>query len=151
MQSAFDPKAFLDVVVTEQGSTSVTPIPPGEHLSVVEKVDTRAWQARDGTSSGIALDVTYNIDSPEVKAALGRPKVTVTQGIMLDLTDGGALDMGKGRNVTLNRLREAVGLNEQGKPFSFRMLEGKVVKINVQHRVDGDKIYNDVKGVVKAA
>jgi hypothetical protein len=151
MQSAFDPKAFLDVVVTEQGSTVVTPVPPGEHIAIIEKVDTRAWQAKDGSSSGIALDVTYNIDSPAVKEALGRSKVTVTQGIMLDLTDGGALDMGKGKNVTLNRLREAVDLNVAGKPFSFRMLEGKVVKINVQHRPDGDRIYNDVKGVVRAA
>jgi hypothetical protein len=157
MQSIFDPKAFLDVQITEQGSVISVPIPIGEKLAVVEKVDTRVWQSKDGQKSGLALDVTWLIDDVDTKRALGREKVTITQGIMVDLTDSNALDMGKGRNVVLNRTRDAVGLNEPGRPFSFRMLEGKVAKIVIGHRPSErpqdppGTVFSDVIGVVKAA
>ena len=157
MQSAFDPKAFLDVQVMEQGSVVSVPIPIGEKLAVVEKVDTRAWQSKDGQKSGIALDVTWIIDDAETKKTLGRDKVTITQGIMIDLTESGTIDMGKGRNIVLNRTRDAVGLNEAGKPFSFRMLEGKVAKVVIGHRPSErpqdppGTVFSDVVGVVRAA
>lgn len=157
MQSAFDPKAFLDVQTTEQGSTISVPIPVGEKLAVVEKVDTRTWQSKDGSKSGLALDVTWLIDDPATKALLGRDKVVVTQGLMIDLTESGAIDMGKGRNIALNRVRESVGLNEPGKPFSFRMLEGKVAKVVIGHRPSErpqdppGTVFSDVVGVVRAA
>jgi hypothetical protein len=71
---------------------------------------------------------------------------------MLDLNESGTgMDTGKGKNVTLGRLREALGLNQPGTPFSFRQLIGRAAKISVTQRVDGDQIYNDVKGVVKLA
>ena len=84
-----------------------------------------------------------------MKELLGRDKVTVRQGIMLDITDSGGLDMGKGRNIGLGRLREAIGLNTPGQPFSFSMVAGRVAKVNVSHRIDGENIYAEVKGVAK--
>jgi hypothetical protein len=137
---------------TDAMSTAPVPIDQGEYPAVIEKVDTRAWKARDGSSSGIALDITWNVDDAGVKEKLGRDKVTVKQGIMLDLNESGTgMDTGKGKNVTLGRLREALGLNQPGTPFSFRQLIGRAAKISVTQRVDGDQIYNDVKGVVKLA
>ena len=157
MASKFDPKTFLDLQVNDANSTKRLPVPVGEYMSLIEKVDVRAWQSKDGSKSGLALDVTHNLDDAAVKTAMGRDKVTMTQGIMLDLTDNGSLDMGKGKNVQLGRLREATGLNVAGQPFSFRMLEGKVVKIRVGHEQDDrpgaapDDIFDRVEGVVKAA
>lgn len=152
--SNFDPTAFLDAVqTTEAGSTVSIPVPVGEYTAVISGVKARPWQSRDGTKSGLALDVTYDIDSPEVKQLLGRPKVTITQGIMLDMTEQGGLDFGKGRNITLNRLRDAVGLNQAGQPFSFRMLEGKVAKIAVSHTPNEQQpgaVYSNVSAVTKA-
>lgn len=132
--SAFDPKTLLDATVTEATSTERIPVPAGEHLSVIEEVNVRSGN-KDGKDWAF-LDVTYNIDSPEVKEKLGRAKVTLTQGIGLDFTPQGGLDFSKGRNVNLGRLREAVGLNVTGQPFSFRLLAGRPIKILVSHSPD---------------
>jgi hypothetical protein len=68
---------------------------------------------------------------------------------MLDINDAGNLDMSKGRNVQLGRLREALGLNTPGQAFSFQMIPGRAAKILVKQRVEGEDIFADVKGVVK--
>lgn len=153
----FDPVSFLQSTTSEQGSTVVEPIPAGEHLSFIEKVSARPWQGKkDPSQGGIALDVMYNIDSPEVKKKLGREKVTVTQGIMLDLTESGQLDMSKGKNVALNRLRDALGQNVAGAPWSPSMMEGKICKVVIGHRPSDrpqdppGTVFSDVNGVVKA-
>jgi hypothetical protein len=147
----FDPATFLDMQVTDAMSTAPVPIDIGEYPAVIEKVDIRPWTSKDGTKNGLALDITWDIDDAGQKSKLGRDKVSVRQGLMLDLNDSGGLDTGKGRNVGLGRLREALGLNQAGAPFSFRNLVGQVAKISVIQRPDGDQIYNDVKGVVKLA
>jgi hypothetical protein len=152
--SAFDAKQLLDMQFNDANSTQRIPIPAGEHLSVITEVEMRPWQKED--KSGLFLDVTYQIDDPNVKALVGREKVVLTQGVGLDLTPTGGLDFSKGRNVTLGRLREAVGLNEAGKPFGFRMLIGKPVKIVVGHTPStrpgaqpGD-VFENVNAFVKA-
>lgn len=148
----FNPDQFLDQQFTESNSTETIPVPAGEYMAVVEDVKCRQWQSKkDPSNSGLTLDVKWLIDSPEVKELLGRDKVTVTQGIMLDLTESGTLDMGKGRNVGLGRLREALNLNVPGEPFSFSMLPGRVATITVSHRIDGDRIFTDIKGVARAS
>ncbi|MGH2638967.1 MAG: hypothetical protein ACRDF4_06765, partial [Rhabdochlamydiaceae bacterium] len=44
----------------------------------------------------------------------------------LELTSSGAIDFGKGKNVGLGRLREALGQNKIGKPWSFNMIRGSL-------------------------
>lgn len=129
--SAFDPKSFLDVTVTDANSTIRVPVPAREHMSVISAVDIRSGN-KDGKDWAF-LDVTYDIDDAAVKAELGRDVIKLTQGVSLDFTPNGGLDFSKGRNVNLGRLREAVGLNKPGEPFGFRMLVGKPVKIVVGH------------------
>ena len=146
----FNPDQFLDMQITEANDTKLTPVPVGEYVAVIKEVKCRQWQSKqDPSKSGLTLDVTWSIDDPAVKELLGRDKVTVRQGVLLDLTESGGLDMGKGRNVSLGRLREAVGLNTPGQPFSFSMLVGRVAKVSVSHRIDGDNIYAEVKSVTK--
>jgi len=146
----FNPDQFLDTQVTESNDTKTIPVPVGEYTAVVEEVKCRQWQSKqDPSKSGLTLDITWMVDDSAVKELLGRDKVTVKQGIMLDLTESGGLDMGKGRNVGLGRLREATNLNAPGQPFSFSMLAGRVAKVNVSHRIDGENIYAEVKGVAK--
>jgi hypothetical protein len=66
---------------------------------------------------------------------------------MLDLTPGGGLDLGKGKNVGLGRLREAVRLNDSSKPFSFAQLPGQAARVTVSHRIDGEDTYSEIKKV----
>lgn len=146
----FSPEQFLDMQVTEPNDTKTIPVPVGEYTAVAEEVKCRQWQSKkDPSMAGLALDIKWSIDDAAVKELLGRDKVTVNQGIMLELTDSGGLDMGKGRNIGLGRLREALGLNAPGQPFSFMMVSGRVAKISVSHRIDGENIYAEVKGVAK--
>jgi hypothetical protein len=151
--SQFDPNTFLDITTEGANSTVSVPVPAGEYIAFIEDIKARAWTSKDDpTKAGMALDIIWNIDDAGVKQLLERDKVTVKQGIMLDVTEEGGLDMGKGKNVTLGRLREATGLNNAGQPFGFKMLPGKAARIKVEHRVDPKNpeiIYAEVKAVAK--
>lgn len=149
--SVFSPEQFLDLQINEANDTKVVPVPAGEFVALIGEVKVVPWAKKDDPSvAGLKLQITWEIDSPEVKQLLGRDKVTVRQDQMLDMTESGGLDMGKGRNVGLGRLREATGLNTPGQPFAFSMLTGRMAKVLVKHRAgDGDTIYSEVKGVAK--
>lgn len=148
----FNPDQFLDTQVTDSNDTKLIPVPINEYTGIVDEVKCRQWQSKkDPSLSGLALDLTWLIDDQAVKDLLGRDKVTVKQGIMLELTDSGTLDMGKGKNVSLGRLREALDLNQAGQAFSFNMLQGRLGKISVTHRIDGDNIFAEVKAVARMA
>ena len=147
----FDPNAFLDMQVSESNDTKIIPVPVGEYTAVIGEVKCRPWQSKaDPSKSGLALDLQCEIDDANVKALLGRDKITVKHGVMLDINDAGLLDMGKGKNVSLGRLREATDLNRAGQPFSFNMLTGRVIKVVVSHRIDGENIFAEVKAVAHA-
>ena len=146
----FNPDQFLDMQIEGQNDTKIIPVPAGEYTAMIEEVKVRQWQGKaDPSKSGLTLDVQWSIDDPSVKELLGRDKVTVKQGIMLDLTDAGGLDMGKGRNIGLGRLREALDLNQPGRPFSFTMLTGRVARVSVSHRIADDNIFAEVKQVAR--
>lgn len=152
MTNVFDPATYMTMTVDQEGSTKAVPIPVGDYTAVISEPKTRTWQGRaDPSKSGIALDITYDLELPEaVKAELGRDKATVTQGIMLDLLENGGLDMGKGKNLQLNRLREACDLNRAGVPFNFMMFQGRVVTVKIGHRLgDNGDVYTDVKAVAR--
>lgn len=146
---AFDVQAFLDQTVEGTNDTKKVPCPAGDFTGIVDKVAARSWQAKDDpTKSGMTLDVSWIIEDESAKSVTGRDKVVVRQGIMLDLTDEGKLDMGKGKNIGLGRLREALGLNNGG-PFSFAMMVGRMAKVSVSHRMGetSDDIYDEIKKV----
>jgi hypothetical protein len=146
----FDPNQFLDQQFTESNDTVAIPVPVGEFLAVCSEIKVRPWQKKDDPSvGGLALDLVWDIDDQNVKQILGRDKVTVKQGIMLDLTESGSIDMGKGKNIGLGRLREATGKNTPGQAFAFSMLVGTMAKVKVEHRVSGAQIFAEVKAVLK--
>lgn len=148
---SFDPAAFLNFTIEEVNSTEQTPVPEGELLAIADKVEIVPWASRDGSSSGLKLQIIWDIQDEPTKQLLNRSKVTCRQDLMLDLTEQGNLDMGKGKNVPLGRLRSAVDLNTPGQPFSFPMIQGRMATVAVKHRIANDTIYAEVKGVTKAA
>jgi len=147
----FDADTFLSSTVTEANSTEFIPCPVGEYTAVAGDVKCRQWQSKsDPSKSGLALDILWEIDDANVKEALGRDKVTVKQGLMLDLTESGGLDFGKGRNINLSRLREALGLNKPGEPFAMSMISGHVAKVKVKHSIYNNAPMAEVEAVAKA-
>jgi len=148
----FSPDQFLDMQIDGTNDTKKVPCPAGEYLAIIDKVTPRSWTSKkDPTLSGVALDVLCQIEDEGVKSVTGRDKVIVKHGVMLELNEGGqGLDMGKGKNVGLGRLREAAGLNTPGQPFSFSMLVGRPIKVTVSHRIDGEDVFDEVKAVARA-
>ena len=146
---SFDAQSFLDATITGSNDTKVIPVPIGEYMGIIDKVSPRQWQSKDGTQSGIALDVIWLVEDDGVKQLLGRETVTCKQGIMLDLNASGGLDLSKGKNIGLGRLREAVGKNEEEQAFSFGQLPGLSAKITVNHRINGEDTFAEVKAVAK--
>lgn len=139
--SLFDPEAFLNTDVEGSCATSFAPIPVGEALLVIKKVEPK--------SSGdyAILDVTFIVDSEEAREETGQDEPTVRVGIFLDIDDNGLLDLGKGKNVQLGRLRAAIGQND-GSAWSPAGMVGETCLGQVTQRPDpkdSERIYNDVK------
>jgi len=151
MTGTFDPDTFLQQTTDGANSTTYVPCPEGEYTGVITKVEARPWQGKkDPSKSGVSLTLTWDIDSPDVREELQRDSVTVRQDIMLDLLPSGGIDTGKGKNVTLGRTRDAVGLNGDG-PFNFRMFEGKVAKVKVVHEIYNEAPQAKVSAVSRLA
>jgi len=146
---SFDPQSFLESTVQGANDTKIIPVPVGEYMGVIKEVKPRQWQSKDGSQTGVALDVLWFVEDANVKQYLDRPEVVVKQGIMLDLTPAGDLDMSKGKNIGLGRVREAIGMNDSSAKFSFTMLPGQSAKISVTHRISGEDTFAEVKGVAK--
>lgn len=146
---SFDPNTFLNSTYEEANDTKIVPCPAGEYIAIADKVEVKPWASRDGSSSGLKLAILWDIQSDDAKAIVGRDSVKVPQDQMLDLTDTGALDMGKGRNVGLGRLREALGMNAPGEPFSMGAIQGRMAKVVVSHRPNGEDLYAEIKKVAK--
>jgi hypothetical protein len=129
--SVFDPETFMQSTLTEANSTVVEQVPPGEYTAIIKEAKPRVGSNQASGEQFVVLDVTYSIMDDNLKQKLGREELIVKQGIFLDVTDAGALDMGKGKNVGLGRLREALGKNDG--PFRPAELNGAgPLKVSVQ-------------------
>ena len=146
-----NPEAFADAVVTEANSTVIIPVPEGEYLALADKAEVKQWASKtDPTRAGLKVVIQWKIEDQSVRETVGRDVVTVRQDVMLDLTDDGKLDVSKGKNVALGKLRAAIDLNAPGQPFAISMIQGRMAKVIVRQRVDGETIYTDVAGVLHA-
>ena len=143
--STFDPETFLTTEIVGEMETRYTPIPDGEYSSTIDEIAIRVIDNDSGRS--ILLDVTHLIHDEELAENMGMERLTVRQGIWLDVSDNGAVELGPNKNVKLARLREAVGQNSGG-PWNFNMLKGAgPLFVTVGHKVDdGDPtvIYNRI-------
>lgn len=154
--SAFDPTSFLDATTTE-ANTRRPPLPAGmDFIAIIGEPKSRAWQGKkDPTQSGIAIDLPLEINLeayPDVKAQLGGgvTKILLTDSIMLDLTPAGTIDNSPGKNGKLRRYRESLEMNNPGEPFSFRMMQGRTLKVKVKHETYEGEILDKVDTVAKA-
>ena len=146
--SEFNPDSFLSTETEEATESKYLPVPEKDYQALIDDV-----QAREAKDSQI-LDVTYELLGDDVKAAMNMDKVTVRQTIFLDI-ENGVLETGGNKNVKLGKLREALGQNVSGQPWSPLMMKGGgpvLVKIiNTPDKDDPEIIYSNVSRVTKAA
>lgn len=144
----FDNEDLLNMETGGEMETEFTPVPEGEYIATVTKVVARSGHSDKTDEDWYSLDVSWHIDDDEVREATGMERPTARQSIFLDVGDGG-LELGKGKNVLLGRLREAVGQNGAG-VWAPAMLEGTTAMVRVTHRMHNDNVYADVKHVAAA-
>ena len=152
----FNPDVFLNTTVVESNATELLVVSEGEYTAIsggVTADNFRSFDIKKGDRAGqkgYSLDIEWNIEDTggAIKATIGRePKVR--QSIMLEISSDGTLVFGKGRNVSLGRVREALNQNQTGKPWSFSMLGGQIAKVKVKHRLDPatQRTYSEVADV----
>ena len=145
-----DPDVFMQTAVTGASSTRVEQADPGEYTAVVDELEFNTFPGRKDPSRTFSkLRVKWSLDDAALKEKLGRNKITVSQDMFLDVTDSGILDMREGKNVSLGRLREAVGQNAADRPWAPNMLVGAVAKVRVEHEVVNGAVYASVTGTTK--
>lgn len=147
--STFNPEAFMNASVSEANDTQYIQTPEGEWPATIEKVEAKV--VGQETPRPI-LNVMWKTTDPEVQDATGRAENIVRQTVWLDVTESGGLDFGKGKNVGLGKLRDALGQNQPGSSWAPGMLVGGVAKIKVKHSIDrrdGVTINAEVAAVVK--
>ena len=150
----FDANLFMSAIYEEVNDTKIVPCPAGEFHAQIVKLEPRHGTIGKGERQGddwAGLNIAYQIEDPAVEALLERTPVEVYELLLLDLTPTGGLDMGKGKNVRLGRLREACDLNKAGQPFQPMMMVGKRLKVMVKHVPgyrDPSTLVAEVTGVI---
>lgn len=140
----FNAEDLLNTQVSGEMSTKYTPVPEGEWRATIKEIKGRA------TNKGQSImDILWEVTDPQVEAVTGMTNSIVRQSIFLDISPSGGLDVSKGKNIGLGKLRAAVGQNGPG-PWSPGMLSGSVAIIRVEHRHVDEDVYADVKGVAAA-
>ena len=129
--SAFDLDNFMSFSTNESSDTKYAIPDEGEYPAQIHSVVPRIT----GTGKPL-LNVRWTIDDEGVRQLTGQAEPTVYQTIWLDTKEDGTLDMGKGRNVQLGKLREAVNQNEKGRGWSPMQLIGAYAKIKIGHSID---------------
>src|SRR5208282_3797637 len=139
--SMFDVNEFLDAQTT-QAAEKRPPLPAGsEYIGTIGEPIGRSGE-KDG-KPWAAVDFPIALDLPDGS------HTTLKFGTFLDVTDSNELDWSAGRNSGMRRLREATGLNEKGKVFTPRMLQGRQVKVKIKHRLYEGEIFDEIGAVAK--
>jgi hypothetical protein len=165
--SPFDAEAFMSQSQEGGALDTTIPMPPeGDYRAMIGDFNSengfRSFTSNDPNKQSYGKEFTMFQppfvlqDDPrlsEVSAFYGgKPVVVRHAGMFLDLANGG-LDMGKGKNVDLGKLLDAVGQNPMPQGWKFTNLIGAgPVMVKVSHekdRNDSTKSYARVSRVVK--
>lgn len=138
----FNADAFMSTEVEGELDTEFTPIPEAEYQALIKEIKPGTTQ-----KGSTFMEVIWIIDDAAVRELLGQEEPTTRQTVWLDFNEAGALEFGKNKNVSLGRLRDALGQNT-GSPWKPTDLLGQVATVDIKHRL-GDKggIFAEVRGV----
>ena len=134
--STFDPDVFLGQSLQGEMSTIYEPCPVGEYPAVCEDLKARLQPSKDGMMEYLIFDLRWRIDDQQLMTSLGRNKLNVFQSIFVDRNSDGSLDISKGKNIQLGKLREALGQNTPGQPWAPSMIRGMAARVKVDHEIN---------------
>ena len=153
--SQFDATTFLDATTTEANERR-PPIPAGKILTgIIGEPNIRQTEGKKEKTLGqtftwLDLPIVFDLNQdPEVRSVVGQDQVTLRFSTGLETTANGALDNSKGKNNGLRVLRDALGMNVPGQPFSIRMMQGKPVRCKIGSRPYQGEVYDEIDSLVK--
>ena len=150
-----DIDALISTSIREKLDTTY-PVPPEKEYTAnigEPRDELKEWfrnvKRDDGTVTA-TINIPFILHDETVRDQLGVRTLTSRLTIWLDTEISGALSTGKGKNISLGQLREALGQKEIT-PWNFSMLIGagpvKVITTNSTGK-DG-KVYSNVSKVAK--
>lgn len=114
-----------------------------------EDKKTRIQVSKNGN---LMLTLAVTPEDPEQMAALNLTKMpTIYHNIFLDATPQGTLDMGPFKNADLGKLREALGMNVEGQPWSFQGFVGRAFTGMLEYRPNEQDPENPFANITKMA
>lgn len=129
----FDAGQFMQATVDAPMATEYEICPEGLFPAMIGDFDEKAIQRhsftyKQGPQAGqpgsmVKFNCPFSIQDETVKAQMERETVYADQQIILDTNELGQLDLGKGKNVKLGQIREALGQNAAG-PWNIMNLRG---------------------------
>lgn len=149
MAQQFDPAQFVDME-TEEAAVRRPPLPVGDYLGMIGDVTCVPWSSQEKGTSGLRYVVPVKLQvPPAVKEELGlnTDTITLTDSIMLDQTEAGALDFSPGKNGYLRKYREALGQNTPGEKWSARRMSGQPIMVKLTHELYKGEVQERISGV----
>lgn len=151
---SFNPESLLDITVDAPLSTRENLVPESEYEGEIKSVKGRQTTSDKGTYNwlDVSVELAGNQMTPNgqtITQVVGRPNALVNYSMILDINDAGGLSAEQGKNVSLGRLREAVGQNKSG-PWTPRNLVGCRARFTIKHRFDKNdpsKVYQEARSV----
>lgn len=154
---SFNPNAFMDEAPGGKLDTALEPPREGEYMFTPESCEISEQTSTKPEHAGKSwprMTIQWRLMDEAEKQRLGRDNVFVRQQFLLD-TDPttGRLDFGKGKNVRLGSIYEALGMNDgTGTPNRINNASGTLVLGRVTHtsaKNDPETKYAEVSRVAK--
>ena len=145
----FDASQFLGTNFNEVLDTKRTPTPVGEYIGQIGTGE-KDMELKSGEKDGkpwaqLVLRVYLADPSGAIKAATGSEKPMVIYNPFIDLTESGAFDSSKGKNIRIGKLLEAAGKLKPG--WKITDLKGATIKVKIGHRTHEGETYDEVQAV----
>lgn len=151
MSKLFDPVEAQNLMdqALEAGDTRRTPLPQGETTAQIMEIKFSGGVSQKTGNPWNRMDCKLEITDPEYVSQYPgeQDKLTTTLGVMLDMNNG-QIATGPNKNIRLNRLREAAGVN--GRPLST--LQGSFIRITIGHKphpTEEGVVLDEVTGYTK--
>lgn len=134
MSDDFNPESFLNSDIADANDTVEPELPRDEYEGQVDSINPRVIHPRSGGDPRLLVEVVWELDDDKIQAIFDR-SIKVRQTLFIDTVGGptGAIATGKGKNVQLGRLREALRQNQAGKPWNWQMLIGQRAMVTAAH------------------
>lgn len=133
----FNETDFLSSSVETSFDTKRIPIPVGEYVAVIKDIRPRINVQGKKDPSKFYSFLDYDLElqlTPDAMQQMATDQSVIKRSFNVSIEfdeTGTKLAQGKGKNVPLGKFREAIGQNEDGKPWSPRSPIGKTVTAKV--------------------